>query len=815
MNLGDGLLFELENGKPRLFFLRHGVNKPSEKPPFRPRPATVLSIRQPSCTEEVQGEEQSVQDAAGRRKDARSKVRRGAAASIMMTSSKSQNHQMAAGEVKLDAHKHSARITSCGPSGNTGKLQHDSGNARLKYLLGHGNSGFKDGMVCLTNEQLRQILSSVKTATRDQRSPEDQRSSGLKIRHEDNPSAAEGSEEKQEEGGGATAATSDDTHDTNSRRDVGVLCSWFDERDADSRAAADAKKVWLRKELDQQVALKQKQRSAPGRVQVAEDLHGALSAQSAASCREQPAAMRSSLRLGVVTPMEETQSTERKEAQRRYWLEELDRQREEVTERRRREKLLQRQTEDDDRWARHFDSLQMRPPVPPASLSTLPPAPERGEWAPSSSLSLVWEVTSSCEAESVGGARVDTATGHQPSVPRVSYLRSMTALLDPAQIEEREKRRLKQLEQQRMIKEQIEEHRQQREREDMRKREEELDQERSLQRTYQLDSLKDTQKEQQNSETGPQRTNNQQPRVCSVGDSQCLDRDGDKCASRDTAVQTDATLVNVLTPEACAEYRPPPSGGNSRAARAGKENVCVPAGRGDPYEIFARTERSRKDKRRPAWNTHRPSCRFIPASERYPATLQRNRQESRQRRQVELLALQERTCQSKNPPSLQEPHASNPRQSRTSPSRTVGARPACALANTRVLSAESVTQKPSAADTNRGRTPTITHTGQSQQDPPTSMHPPGLEFIPDVWTDKVLNLDPLDPTTSPMPTNTEAPPHQEACLRLPNLLPKTHSHPQQEILRGLAHLRQGLLLKQQELESNLQHHQSRAPSATH
>lgn len=121
------------------------------------------------------------------------------------------------------------------------------------------------------------------------------------------------------------------------------------------------------------------------------------------------------------------------------------------------------QTEDHELWASHFDSLQRRPPVqlaPPLARPTPPllpphhhpppPGPsclsDRGEWEPSSSLSLAWEGLSSCGADSVCGASVVDATGRFPT--RSSYLRSMTALLDPSQLEERERNRLKQLEQQ-------------------------------------------------------------------------------------------------------------------------------------------------------------------------------------------------------------------------------------------------------------------------------------------------------------------------------------------------------------------------------
>lgn len=51
--------------------------------------------------------------------------------------------------------------------------------------------------------------------------------------------------------------------------------------------------------------------------------------------------------LQVITPIEEVLSFKRREAQKRYWLEELDKQREEDRERRRREKQLQSQVPSD------------------------------------------------------------------------------------------------------------------------------------------------------------------------------------------------------------------------------------------------------------------------------------------------------------------------------------------------------------------------------------------------------------------------------------------------------------------------------------
>ncbi|KAJ4940570.1 hypothetical protein JOQ06_026867 [Pogonophryne albipinna] len=117
--------------------------------------------------------------------------------------------------------------------------------------------------------------------------------------------------------------------------------------------------------------------------------------------------------------------------------------------------------------------------------------------------------------------------------------------------------------------------------------------------------------------------------------SECLEREEVSSSAspyRDTAVQTEAAAT-VQTPDVAAQYQPPPP----------PSSVALPNSRTRAMT----TDRSRRDKRRPEWNTQRckqPSRQFVPASERYPAALQRNRQESRQRRQAELLALQERTC---------------------------------------------------------------------------------------------------------------------------------------------------------------------------
>nr|XP_019952294.1 PREDICTED: coiled-coil domain-containing protein 66 isoform X2 [Paralichthys olivaceus] len=857
MNLGDGLLFELENGKPRLILLSHGAEKNPNKL-LRPRVAKILSSRQPSCLEEVQGEERPAQQQAGRYREARSKAA-GAATSLnsntsttgerstTLISSKTQEHLnqggiKAAGKVKSDTHKQCSTVTSLRANGKTGKPQKSGvragGKAGLKDAPASGEAGLRDNMVVLTSEQLQQILNTIQS----QQPPEDHRTQGS----QSGTSVNEGEVKEEDRGGGGGVTDKTGTsQDKDKRMSAGHLFSWMEERQSDSRSVIEAKKAQWRRELDEQVELKQQQqRSAPGGIQVEEDAESVLSVQSSISPREQPAAIRSCLKLGEVTPTAEVLSVERREEERRRWLEELNRQREETTERKRREKLLRNQTEDHELWTKHFDSLQQRPPVYTAAPSAPPPAPssgsERGEWEPSSSLSLVWEATSSCGAESVAGARVDTTNGYQS---RTSYQRTMTALLDPTQIEERERRRLKQLEQQRAIEAQMEEHRQQREREEAKRREEEemearrlmLERER-LQRQYELDTLRERQKVQSSQQTGnPKEGHSEErlqetlkPSVATRAEHLKEDVSSSVPLYKDTAVQTEAVpslslTAEVQTPDVSAQYQPPPflsaappPNSKNPAVRTGKENICLPGGGGgggggDPYEAFARTERSKTDKRRPEWNTQRPSRRFVPASERYPAALQKNRQESRLKRQTELLALQERQCLSRTeppppPPPHQDPRLCSNTQTRTAPHSKVGGQSISAALNNE-----------------RGRSPPVpavrrrVQCQQASNPPPPP--PPVLDFIPYIRTDEIT-LDPLEPPETP-PPHTDVFPHSSVSPPAPPHRDHSHTPRQQEILRGLAQLRQGLLLKQRELESDLnpllKHHNNelRSPSAMH
>lgn len=81
-------------------------------------------------------------------------------------------------KVKADRHKHNGTV---GPkSGKTTQSTggHDGRKAGRNDTLSGGDAGLKDSMVCLTNEQLQQILNSVQTSSNSQQAAEDERTQG-------------------------------------------------------------------------------------------------------------------------------------------------------------------------------------------------------------------------------------------------------------------------------------------------------------------------------------------------------------------------------------------------------------------------------------------------------------------------------------------------------------------------------------------------------------------------------------------------------------------------------------------------------------
>nr|XP_057910665.1 coiled-coil domain-containing protein 66 isoform X2 [Doryrhamphus excisus] len=794
MYLGDGLLFELENGKPKLIVLSQGVERNlGKRSAFRSRPASILRSGQPSCmvlparpARQCTNRPKVAKNKAGEGSsslDSNAAYERGAAS---RTASKTREHQTAGGKAKtapkVQSHRHKCTNISTVSLTTSGNTERTQGN--VKAGPKHSNKGQSDTEVGLPGEEVQRILNGVQTSSDDQPTVEEH---GVLI-----PDGHQGGGAMEDRVGWDETKGEETTliSPPKDNRSHGGLFSWLEEREVHTKASVEAKKAQWRRELNEQVALKQQQQDqlTSVRLQLEEDTGSVCSAQLLGRHREQPAAIRSSLRLGAVTPMEELLTVERREEQRRHWLEELDRQREETNERRKREKLLQSQKEDHDLWAAHFDSMHRRPP---AATPVPPPVPigvsKRGDLDldPSSNLSLAWDAASSCGADSVDRVSVDTSSRYPA---RSSYLRSMTALLDPVQMEERERRRLKQLEQQKAIEAQVEERRQQRAQEEAKRKAEEEAEERRvmlewnvLQTKYQEDAHKEQRKEHGRGEGGAKES----PQLS------VLRQVGRLEEKRDTAVQTEAPPPLREDSAQTTGLPAPPSHIKKQAVRGGKERMCRPegggggvGGGGNQYEAFARTER--RNEKRPEWNTQRPSRRFVPASERYPVTLQRNRQESRLKRQEELLTLQERNCQSRSGPP---PH----HQDTQLPSKASQSKCSKADSNSRNVSA--------VVSAERGSVPAVAQEAQ----------PPVLEFIPYIRTDEVFNLDPVEPANTPPPHTVSLPSdasHED--LRPGN------TQRQQEILKGLAQLRQGLLQKQRQLETDLRRHDDKrlSPSMT-
>ncbi|KAK7899420.1 hypothetical protein WMY93_020273 [Mugilogobius chulae] len=631
-------MFEMENGKPKLILVNPAerVQKNTVKP--RPRLPSVLNCRPPSRveTQTPRTQEQPIRKhnvLNGR--SHQSKPGRGA-----VTISKTQENHVPGKEVKTNA-----KVKASKPQNVRSNRKPEDPKKKVgqKVLPSNQCTELQDSEACLTNEQLQQILDVLPAKSNYPPITEE-------IQAETVSESVSRETKEPEELRGETGTV----NFANKHKRSGGLLSWVEERPSEDRAALEAKKAQWKKELDEQVALKQKiHRSAPPRLQVEDDTESLVSVQSSISYKDLPAAIRSSLRVGEFAPMDEAELTqEQRQEQRRQWLQELDKQRDETTERKRLEKLLQQQSEDLQLWASHFDSLQRPPLAPPLCPLTQPVAPppcpsaDRAETGLSSSLSQ-WEdasVRASVETSSSSGG------GH---TTRASHLRTMTSLLDPAEIEQRERRRLKQLEQQRAIELQVEERRRHREEEENRRKREEEEEERRvekerarLQQQYERDTQRERNKEL-SSVTEIINGSEPEPQSNTVAnqDESPEPEAGPAAVNhhRDTGVQTDEMQMD---PDSSAEA-PAQVPGPSVLDRAQVLQMLQMLRKGfgtDVYEPFARTERSKKDEKRPDWNTQKPSRRFVPASQRYPEELQRQRQENRLRRQAQLLSLQ------RNPP---------------------------------------------------------------------------------------------------------------------------------------------------------------------
>ncbi|KAK2821522.1 hypothetical protein Q7C36_020865 [Tachysurus vachellii] len=869
MNLGDGLMFELENGKPKLVLAHYGESKASSKMGFyqvsqknKPLKATATSKQGPK------EEERWKRDKKCRDTGAVNQAEHGSRKSKL----KSRTDRCSViGVVRVQSDEKT-------------KSSNETSNVLEKTV--------KESLVCLTQEQLQQILNSI-------------RATGQNIQEDSAARIQNGAATKEEETETLPSATVEDQQvnsqkkgneeKTPSDSTTTGLFSPYGECEQ-KRDTLKAKKEQWRRELDEQMALKKQQKES-AEVLAHREQHrgtkvGTRSSDQLSGVQEHrteqtrtettnkqppaphihsnmktlPSAIRSAFVLGEATPLEQAFSEEKKEQQRR-WLQELEQQREETKLRRKLEKQSQSQAEDHERWAMHFDSFQRRLPVQPASIAELDVESSLSHHrAPSQALSAAWEAMSSYGLDSMGRASVDTTQGFQPK-PRSSYLRTMTSLLDPAQIEEREWKRVKQLEHQRAIEAQVEERRRQKEKEEAIRQAMEQEEEHRLTKERELlqqQYLRDTQLQREKEESKSRKTQemylslqraseeaqkdkhlqrikdlakkghdvtnlmrSESTSQASIGQGSesmpTLDSitEAPHTARRDIAIQTE---MNQGSPspetnggnQARIEYKAPPNmkkprrEGRLAEKNSGKENMCKATKETDPYEAYARTDKTRGQQqllKRPEWRTQRPKKAFIPASERYPAALQKHRQENRMRRQMELMNLVERNTTSRTPQQAVPPRPGNPSHIQRCANST--------NQNDKDSRAQSACQRvpspPVPALKHRLQLLPRTHAEEKSEN---SARPPSSDYVPYLRTDEVYNLDPLAPISRPathegaqriqadVSSNRQyIPLLQRDPLLHPELLKSTER--QQAILKGLSELRQGLLQKQRELETSI------------
>ncbi|XP_077632786.1 coiled-coil domain-containing protein 66 isoform X5 [Crocuta crocuta] len=798
----------------------------------------------------------------------------------------------------------------------------------------------KRSLVCLTQDQLQQILMTVNQGNRCvsliENGKEETCQGSLHLNNISNQPKDEnamGVLQKTE----ALSSVLDENKSVNqetskqNQRKIAIENVWkpgdifstLGERERD-RNLLEAKKAQWRKELDEQVALKKKEKEASEKwnnpwkkfendkivwekCQVLDQSKTCASSSSILSQSPHQVTVVQAdghplLRAGQIleeaVPLEYPFSAAKQEQQKK-WTEDLNKQIEDDRQRKIEEKITSSKGEEHDRWAMHFDSLKNYP----ASQSQLSSrstynqqeyfcvSPDTQELADISSVYTPMtgsQVEPSEEEHIAKPLRVTAMANSQ----KTNFLRSMTALLDPAQIEERDRRRQKQLEHQKAITAQVEEKRRKKQLEEQQRKKEEQEEERRLarereemQKQYEEDLLKQKQKEEimtlktnelfqtmQRAQELAQRLKQEQrirelaqkghdtsgliKNLGGHGLDDIMDDISDKmntCINstvspkKDTGVQTDNTgtftnagsccgsviereIINCSSPEIPAEFNEQFNTkkdkqeliNQDKGANLEKENSWY----NDQCNEFTKTEKTKLTKKcpkRPDWNINKPLKRYIPASEKYPKQLQKQREEKKVRRQMELLNLVERNSpgqlsQNRGPspvfPSSQETEPRfkwHPVKKEEDPlkindfskKRSQSPPPAPVVKNR--------TQQTQTLN-NYERENLILESSQTETTPGVSEP---SQFIPYVRTNEIYYLDPNAPLSRPLTPDLQYQnPHDcdqeqgqlfDSGVRDPLLNPNLlkNRDRQQAILKGLSELRQGLLQKQRELETNL------------
>ncbi|CAI5767289.1 Hypothetical predicted protein [Podarcis lilfordi] len=604
----------------------------------------------------------------------------------------------------------------------------------------------RDNLVCLTQQQLEQILMAVKEATTGTSQLQDEKKEKRITSSADSNIPADQTTEENimgllQKAGEVPSVPSEHSFISNKNQGLSKQAeqkaiarnSWkpadifsaLGERERD-KTLLDAKKSQWKKELDEQIAFKKK-------------LKETLETESKYHLRQKMDTVSCCFDKGQMTqeatPVEHPFSAVKREQQKK-WLEELDKQKEADRLRKLEEKCNLSKGEEHDKWTMHFDSFRNHA----NSFSQYPlnttykKQPEIFQLLPEPQNQTAFTPTTSChltpsEVEISGKAIGNISEPNQ----KASFLRSMTALLDPAQIEERGRRRQKQLEHQKAIMAQVEEKRKKKQLEEEQRKQEEQEEERRLAKEQELmkkqfedDLLKQKQKEEimtvktnelyqtmQRAQELAQRLKQEQ-RIkdlaqkghdisklqknigggdvpcesystdlngffdtrdnndhCSGGNSSLMNQDVKTILSprKDTAVQTDIFNIDVHpnseictkqtgkgradceSPGIAAEYK-----ADFKSKKCKKETQYLDKNKisekenivsySNLYEQFAQKQKQGKaierNWKKPDWNINKPCKRYIPASEKYPRCMQRQREEKKARRQMELLQLVER-----------------------------------------------------------------------------------------------------------------------------------------------------------------------------
>ncbi|XP_010358750.2 coiled-coil domain-containing protein 66 isoform X4 [Rhinopithecus roxellana] len=666
------------------------------------------------------------------------------------------------------------------------------------------------------------------------------------------------------------------------------IFSTLGERERD-RSSLEAKKAQWRKELDEQVALKKKEK------EVSEKWNDPWKKSASDKIIWEKLQILDQSRETVL--LEHPFSAVKQELQRK-WIEELNKQIEDDRQRKIEEKIT------------HSKLSSRSTHKQPEYFCVSPDTQELAD------------VSSVCTPTT--GSQVEPSGVEHRAKPikdvvmanskKTNFFRSMTALLDPAQIEERDRRRQKQLEHQKAITAQVEEKRRKKQlEEEQRKKEEQeeelrLAQEREeMQKQYEEDILKQKQKEEimtvktnelfqtmQRAQELAQRLKQEQ-RIRELAqkghDTSRLIKnlgvdtiqmeynastnisnsrhDSDEVSGKmntytnyttskkDTGVQTDDLNIGIFTnaeshcgslmerditncssPEISAELighfstkKNKQELTQDKGASLEKENNRYNDQCNQFTGIEKQTKHMKKYPKRPDWNINKPPKRYIPASEKYPKQLQKQREEKKVRRQMELLHLVEKN----NPGHLSQNRGISPEIFHSSHQETES------KFGWHLVKKEEEPLNINSFSKERSPSPPVPAVKNRTQQTQNTLHlplknssyerenlisggnqtelSPGISesshFVPYVRTNEIYYLDPDAPLSRPSTQDLQYQNSQDCgqerqlfdsdCVRDPLLNPNMvkNRDRQQAILKGLSELRQGLLQKQKELESSL------------